>query len=134
MMEQWEKKIGMTLTRAADAHEAGIHAQIRDRLFSMKNRMRFLEQHASDPTVASAILTAPIFLSGLSDAELRLVQLKIEEHVPAEIIEARAATQKALKEAEQGWARAIDVIAQRAGLTQGPDSTWTAAKEGNAAA
>ena len=70
----------------------------------------------------------------LDDLRTRLVQLKIEEQVPAEIIEARAATQKALKEAEQGWARAIDVIAQRAGLTRGPDGSWTAAKEGNAAA
>ena len=133
MMEQWEKKIGMTVTRAADAHEAGIDAQIRHRLFSMKNRMGFLEQHASDPTVSSAIFDGtdiPVW----SHAELRLVQLKIEEHVPAEIIEARAATQKALREAEQGWARAIDVIAQRAGLTRGLDGTWSAAKEGNAAA
>ena len=36
----------------------------------------------------------------------------------------RAATLKAMKEAEQGWQKAIDKIAERAGLTKGPDGTW----------
>jgi hypothetical protein len=31
------------------------------------------------------------------------------------------ATRKALKEAEQGWERAIDKIAERANLTKGDD-------------
>jgi hypothetical protein len=67
----------------------------------------------------------------LSDAEIALVQHKVEQHVPREIIEAREATAKALRELEQGWQRAQDVLGQRAGLTRG---TWSAAKEGNAAA
>jgi len=31
---------------------------------------------------------------------------------------------KAMKEAEQGWQRAIDKIAERAGLTKSPDGAW----------
>jgi hypothetical protein len=62
----------------------------------MKNRMSFLEAHASDPTVASAILTAPIFLSGLSDAEIAMVRLKVEQHIAPEIVEAMDATAKAM--------------------------------------
>jgi hypothetical protein len=65
-------------------------------------------------------LTAPPFLSGLSDAELAMV----EEHISPEIAEARAATLKAMKEAEQGWQRAIDKIGERAGLSKGADGTW----------
>jgi hypothetical protein len=60
----------------------------------MKNRMSFLEAHASEPTVASAILTAPIFLSGLSDAEVAMVRLKVEQHIAPEIIEARMRPQR----------------------------------------
>ena len=58
---------------------------------------------------------------GLSDAELALVKHKVEQHIPPEIAEARAVTLKALKEAEQGWQRAIDKIGERAGLIKRPD-------------
>jgi hypothetical protein len=78
--------------------------------------MGFLQKHAADPVVASAILTAPSFLSGLNEAELALVKHKVEQHVAPEIAEAKAATLKAMKEAEQGWRKAIDKIAERAGL------------------
>jgi vacuolar-type H+-ATPase subunit H len=44
----------------------------------------------------------------------------VEQHVSPEIAEARDATLKALDEAEQGWRKAIDKIAERA-LTKGPD-------------
>jgi hypothetical protein len=65
----------------------------------MKNghdRMRVLEKYGGDPAIASAILTAPTFLSGLSDTEVAMVRHKVEQHVPTEIIEARERTAKAL--------------------------------------
>jgi hypothetical protein len=86
--------------------------------------MGFLESNAADPVVASAILMAPSFLSGLSDTELTLVKHKVEQHVSPDIAEARAATLKALEQAEQGWAKAINKIGERAALTKGPDGTW----------
>jgi hypothetical protein len=46
--------------------------------------------------------------------ELAVAKHDIEQHV-------RDATRKALKEAEHGWQRAIDKIAERASLTKGPD-------------
>ena len=39
-----------------------------------------------------------------------------------EIAEAKVATLKAMKEIEQGWQKAMDKIAERAGLTKGPDT------------
>ena len=47
--------------------------------------------------------------------ELAMARHNIEQHV-------RDATWKALKEAEHGWQRAIDKIAERANLTKGPDT------------
>lgn len=58
-----------------------------------------------DPVIASALLTAPPFLSDLADAELAMVWHKVEQHASPEIIEARAATARALKEDEQGHQR-----------------------------
>ena len=82
--------------------------------------MGFLEKNAADPV----IVTAPSFLSGLNETELAMVKLKVEQHVSPEIAEARVATVKAMKEAEQGWQRAIDKIGERAGLTKGPNGAW----------
>jgi hypothetical protein len=43
--------------------------------------------------------------------------------------QARDATLKAIKEAEQGWQRAMDKIAERAGRTKVPDTTGLAMRE-----
>jgi hypothetical protein len=69
-------------------------------------------------------LCAPGFLSGLTDEEVTFLKRKVEQHVAPEIAEARDATLKAIKEAEHGWQRAIDRVAERAGLTKGPDGGW----------
>jgi hypothetical protein len=54
--------------------------------------------------------------------ELAVAKHQVELHVSPEVAEARAATLKAMREAEQGWQRAIDKIAERASLTKGPDT------------
>jgi hypothetical protein len=57
-------------------------------------------------------------LSGLTAADVAFVQTRIEQHVAPEVAETRDATLKAIKEVEAGWQRAIDKIAERAGLTK----------------
>jgi len=52
--------------------------------------------------------------------ELALAKRNSEQHVSPEIAEARDATLKALKEPEHGWQRAMDKIAERAGLNKSP--------------
>jgi hypothetical protein len=56
--------------------------------------------------------------------EVAMVRYKVEQHVPNEIIEAGERTAKALRELEQGWQRAQDVIGQRAGLRKGASGSW----------
>ena len=94
---------------------------------SKEDRLVFLQKHGSDPLVASALLCAPSFLSDLTDAEAAMVRTKVEKSViPAEVAEARVATEKALRSAERGWARAIEVIAQRGGLKVPPSKAEAA--------
>ena len=64
---------------------------------------------------------------------LAVVKHKVEQHVSPEIVEARAATLKAMKEAEQGWQKAIGKIGECAGLTKGPDGTWRSPSTSEAA-
>jgi hypothetical protein len=54
--------------------------------------------------------------------ELAVAKHQVDQNVSPEIAEARDATVKAMKEAEQGWQRAIDKIAERANLTKDPDT------------
>jgi|SoiMethySBSTD1v2_1073268.scaffolds.fasta_scaffold386107_3 hypothetical protein len=62
--------------------------------------------------------------SCLASATQRLAVVKheVEQHVSSKIVKARAATLKVVKGAETGWERAMDKIAERAGLTKGPDT------------
>jgi hypothetical protein len=136
-MAKWEEMVGLSIKAASNIHEASIYSQVRDRLYGMKNGqdpMRVLEKYGDDPVIASAVLTAPLMLSGLSDAEIALVRHKVESHVDPAIIAARDATAKALQELEQGWQRAQDVIGQRAGLVKGADGSWGEPANADAAA
>ena len=102
-----------------------VAAEIRSHLAAMTgNRLGFLEKHATNPVVAGAVLGAPGFLSGINETEVTFVKKRVEKHVSPEIAEARDTTLKAVEEAEKGWQRAIDKIAERAGVTKGPDGTW----------
>jgi hypothetical protein len=65
-----------------------------------------------------------LFLSGSTDDELTFVRRKVEQHVSPEIAEAKRATLKAMNEAEQGWQKAMDKIAERAGLAQALGGGW----------
>ena len=114
----WAAKLGEIVKPAEDIATATVYAQIRDRVRDMdKDRLAFLNEHAGDPVIASAILTAPAFLSGLSNTERAVVKRRIEKHfISPEIADAKAATEKALAEAEHGWSRAMELIAQSAGL------------------
>ena len=44
-----------------------------------------------------------------------------EHHLTPEIAEARDAAVKAMEQVEQGWRKAMDKIAERAGRTKGPE-------------
>jgi hypothetical protein len=80
-------------------------------------RMSFLEKRGDDPVVASALLEAPAFLSGLSDAEITLVRHKIEKkHLSPEIVEAKNKITSALDELERGHRAASSLVMQRVGL------------------
>ena len=52
--------------------------------------------------------------------ELAMAKRNSEEHTSPEIAKDSDATLKAMKEAEQGWQRAMDKIAERASLIKGP--------------
>ena len=123
-LAKWAEEAGVAIKPPSNFAEAMMQAEIRAHLAAMKgSKMDFLAARATDPRVASAILGAPPFLSGLTDAEIGVVKTRVEKHVAPEVVNERNATLKALEQAEAGWETAMRKIASRAGLTKGLDGT-----------
>lgn len=127
VMEKWSGMVGAVVKKPADMHEVAVHDAIRRHVASLKgNKLGFIEKNASDPVVASALLTAPAFLSDLSETERAAVQAKAESHLDPKIIEARESTKKALDEVEAAWKTARAKIAESGGLEKDVSGNWTA--------
>jgi hypothetical protein len=121
-LDKWAEKTGLAIKTPTNFAEAVIQSEIRAHVAAMQGgRLGFLEKHATDPVVASAVLGAPSFLSGLNETETTFVKQRVEKHIAPEIAEARDATLKALEQAQQGWQRAMGKIGERGGLTKGPE-------------
>jgi len=65
----------------------------------MKEHTSFFGRNGSDLTLISAALSAPQYVSGLSDAEVALLLKKLEQHAPAEIVRERDFVNSALAKA-----------------------------------
>jgi len=127
VLQKYEAKINSNLKPATDPQTVGVHAQIRGQLHAMKDvkeRMSFFGRNGSDLTLISAALSAPPYVSGLSDAEVALLRKKLEQHARPEIVDERDFVHKALTEVERGFRAARARIAKRGGLEKAPDGSW----------
>jgi hypothetical protein len=118
-MQKWNEKVSAIVIPAGNVVEATLHGEIRRHVAGLKDveRMSFLEKNGADPTVASALLEAPRFLSGCNDAEIAMVKAKIEATCLApEIIEAKTKVECALAELERAPKAVVSMIRERAGL------------------
>lgn len=138
VLQKYEAKINSNLEPAADPQSVGVHAQIRSQLAAIKDpkdRVSFFGRNGSDLSLISAVLSAPAFVSGLTEAEAALLRKNLERHAPPEIIKERDFVHTALAEVERGFRAAKDRIVKRGGLDKLPDGSWgQAAAHQNAAA
>ena len=118
-MQKWKAKVDEVIKPAEDARTVALHAEIRGRVANMsrEDRLTFFQKHSGDLQVAAALLTAPAFLSNVTEAECALLRSRVEQSVlSSEILEARTAVTKALADAERGWSRAIALVSERGGI------------------
>ena len=117
-MRNWADKIAAHVKPPADHVEAVLFAQVRAKVADMKEgRVAFLKQHADDPVVASSLLTAPPFLSGLSEGELAMVRDVVErKFLSPEIVEAKGKVGEALLETERSLRAAQAMIKKSSGV------------------
>jgi hypothetical protein len=84
-LAKWAEQTGLAVKPPSNIAEAVVQSEIRAHLAAMKGtKIGFLEKYATDPRVASAVLGAPPFLSGLSDTDVAFVQTRVEQHVAPE--------------------------------------------------
>jgi hypothetical protein len=75
---KWAEKMGMAVKPPTNIAEAVVQSEIRAHLSAMKEgKVSFLQRYVTDPRVASAVLGAPSFLSGLTEVEVAVVQSRI---------------------------------------------------------
>jgi hypothetical protein len=116
-VKQWDKDSGIEVTPPSTIGDSVQLSEIRTYLSAMDtNRVGFIAQHATDPRVVQAVLGAPPFLSGLTDAEVGIVKAQVQKRVAPELAAAKAETLAALAQAEGGWRNAIAQINERGGL------------------
>ena len=117
-MKRWSDKIAAAVKPPADHVEAVMFAQVREKVAGLdKDRFSFLKAHGAEPTVAAALLSAPPFLSNLSEAELTLLRNEIErKYLGQEVVEAKAATERAYSDCVAAQRAAKATIAGAAGL------------------
>ncbi len=103
-LQRWADKIAAAIRPPEDHTEAVLHAQVREKVAGLKeNKLAFLQKNAADPVVAAALLSAPPFLSGLSETELALLRIECEKKfLGPEIVEAKASVEKALADLQRG--------------------------------
>ena len=90
---KWDEEIGLTPKTPATIGESVQLTEIRSYISAMKgNRVDFVAKHAGDPRVVAAVLGAPAFLSGLTDADINIVKSQVAKRVAPEIAEAKADT------------------------------------------
>ena len=121
-VKRWDKDLGLTPKAPDSISESMQLSEIRAHIAAMKeNRVGFVTKHADDPRVVAAILGAPPFLSGLTDAEFDVVKAQIAKRTNPAVASAKDETMKALQQCESGWRTAIRQISGRGGLEKSHD-------------
>ncbi len=130
---KWENELKSHLKQATTTHDAAVYSELWNRSYRMQGaeRLAWLNKNASDPTVTSALLTAPAAVTGLKSDEVHFLREQFEKAVLPEAAEDRPLTLQALDDLEVGQRNAFNKICQAAGVEA--DELGDAAPVGEAA-
>ena len=97
-------------------HDAQVAAEIRAWIARQKSSMDAALKHATDPVVMSAVLTAPGFLSGLSDETTNMIRQAAEQAIDPEAVQIRKLNEDAIAECRTTIVQTKSRIGQIANL------------------
>jgi len=95
-----------------------------DRNLSISRDAKCRERSKAAAEAISEFDSSKTLVRAREAVELVTGKRNFEGHLLPEIAKDRDATQRAMKQAEKGWQRAIDKIAERSCQTRGPSGVW----------
>ena len=120
-LAKWDQEFQSHLKEATTTHVAAVYSELWNRCYKMEGaeRLAWLNKHATDPTFASSLLTAPTAITGLKSEELHFLREQFEKVVHPESAEDRPRTLEAQDDLECGARSAIKKICGAAGVKPG---------------
>ena len=122
---QIEETLGKRVREAVKApstpFDIALHAEIRAVIRETGQAAVFIDEHVGDERVLTAVLTAPAFLSGLSDVEFNLLKSREESRLNPEAAATVADVAKALEQIKHGLVIAEKMIGERGQLMKTAD-------------
>jgi hypothetical protein len=117
-LAKWDDELNRKLSLATTAHAATVYQELWKQSREKKGaeRLAWLNQYAADETFASALLTSPLAVTGLSADEMKFLRSKFEAAVAPAVAAQRSLTARALDEIDAGTRNALTRICEAAGL------------------
>lgn len=109
--------------------EVALAQEIRQHLRRQKRPIDLVLKLMSDPRILSAILSAPAFLSGLSEIELNLVRERARTALHPEQVETQAKLSGALEELRLGVAATRRLLLERTETREDDDGQFRSTRE-----
>lgn len=115
-LQKWDRELDERLKLAVTSHDVLVYGKLWDRCSALQGaeRLAWLNSHAFDPTVASALLTAPAALTGLKKDELALLRSRFESSINPQAAEERPLTLGMLDDLDRSQRNALNRICEAA--------------------
>jgi len=117
-LAKWDREFEAHLKQATTTHDAAVYSELWNRCYRMQGaeRLAWLNKYATDPTFASALLTAPAAVTGLKSEECHFLRERFEKVVDPDAAEERPLTLEALDDLDKGARNAINKVCQAASV------------------
>lgn len=115
-LEGQKTRMPTKITPPSTLHDVQVASEIRAWISRQKSTMAAAMQHATDPVVMGAVLTAPGFLSGLSPEAMNAVRGAAENAINPEAVSIRKANEDAIAECRAAIVQAKSKIGQAGNL------------------
>ncbi len=124
-VETLSARVAAAIKPPSSPADIALAAEIRAHMRSLgKEAHGFFNKYGADERVASAVLNAPAFLSGLNDTEHAHYRMQAETRIDPKAREAMEILSKAGSELEDAVSSAERLIGERTGLVKNRKGEW----------
>ena len=127
-IEHLEKKMVDLPQPPTNVADVALAQEIRSYVSKQKSPIDIAVKSVTDARICGAVLNAPPFLSGLSDAEFNLVRERARTALHPEQVQMQQSLMKALKELREGVAATKRMLLERCEMREDDDGLASSAR------